>query len=66
MRASRRKQKQSDWQFAMDHIGRELREAYPPQELTSKLHALAKRLERKTAMRRTRQQRNKGEERLKS
>jgi len=35
--------------------------ASTPEKLTSKLHVLAKRLDRNTAMRRTRQQRNKGE-----
>jgi hypothetical protein len=32
MRVSMKKRKQSDWRFAIEQIGRELRKAYPPPE----------------------------------
>jgi hypothetical protein len=60
---SGKKRKQSDWQFAMEQIGREFRNSYPPLEkLSPQLRALITRLERKTRVRRKRQQRNEGDD----
>ena len=48
MRLSRKKRKQSDWWFAIEQIGRELRKAYPPPEnLPPRLGVLLMQLERR-------------------
>ena len=49
---------QSDWLFAMEQIGRELRKAYsPPENLPPRLGVLVRRLEREVLVRRNRQRR---------
>jgi hypothetical protein len=48
MLISRKKRKQSDWGFAMEQIGRDLRKTYPPLEnLPSRFGVLLMQLERK-------------------
>ena len=59
MLIGRKIQKQSDWQFAMEQIGRELRKAYaPPENLPPRLAVLVTRLERQMPARRNRQRRD--------
>jgi hypothetical protein len=53
----------SDWQFTMQHLGRELRKLDPPDGLPPRLRALFHDLESKwaIAMHRNREQENKGD-----
>jgi len=40
MQIRREKENRSNWQFTVEHIGRELRKLYPPADTPPGLHAL--------------------------
>jgi len=50
MRTRRREEKQSDWRFTMEHMGRELRKLYPPADTPPGWHDLFKEEHRRTAV----------------
>jgi len=62
MRIRREKENRSNWQFTMEHIGRELRKLYPPADTPPGLRALfIEERRRARAMRRNQEQGNDGE-----